>query len=216
MYQLAPTSGAGRYGGRCHLTELQNASWKINSPEQLPPHLCRYCCEIQLQWCPQSRGRCRLLLAGSSWTGWACDWDTALWQTRQRSSRPLQPLAAHTDSGSSAGPELVGSSGGKAGEQKENDGIETQTDVDHASSDFTGPTPTVSTWASSLGLFCSTASRHWNMAVTWGSLSRKASSGGCEHTQYNEGDKITCETLEEKKSHSKERTTEARVWESPL
>lgn len=39
------------------------------------------------------------------------------------------------------------------------------------------PTPTVSTWASNLGLFCSTASRHWNMAVTWGSLSRKASSG---------------------------------------
>lgn len=35
----------------------------------------------------------------------------------------------------------------------------------------------MSTWASSFGLFCSTASRHWNMAVTWGSLSRNASSG---------------------------------------
>lgn len=33
----------------------------------------------------------------------------------------------------------------------------------------------MSTWASSFGSFCSTASKHWNMAVTWGSLSRKAS-----------------------------------------
>lgn len=39
---------------------------------------------------------------------------------------------------------------------------------------FAPVTMDASICASRRGLFCSTASRHWSMAVTWASLSRKA------------------------------------------